>query len=149
MGIHSVTGGADASAKRVIVMSSGQEELRAELTKRGVPFKSYSVKLYDVTMEVGTVYSGNGIDWVAIENPDTHRISVSNFKDELTPAQAIAATLGSGTCKLVETEHEQEIADEFGKGTFSYWAYDCSECGYENAQCGRFCAGCGRKVVDA
>lgn len=66
----------------------------------------------------------------------------------LTPEQAIAATLGSGTCKLVETEHEQEIADEFGKGTFSYWAYDCSECGYENAQYGRFCAGCGRKVVD-
>lgn len=92
--MNSDTGGADASAKRVIVMSSGQEELRAELTKRGVPFRSYSVKLYDVTMEVGTVYSGNGIDWVAIENPDTHRISVSNFKDEMTPAQAIAATLG-------------------------------------------------------
>lgn len=54
------------------MISSGQEELRAELTKRGVPFKTYSVKLYDVTMEVGTVYSGNGIDWVAIENPDTH-----------------------------------------------------------------------------
>lgn len=127
------------------MISSGQEELRAELTKRGVPFRTYSVKLYDVTMEVGTVYSGNGIDWVAIENPDTHRISVSNFKDEMTPAQAIAATLGSGTCKLVETEHEQEV---FDGGYFSYWSWDCDECGHENAEYGRFCAGCGAKVVD-
>ena len=70
--------------------------------------------------------------------------------DGHTPDQAIEriATLGPRTCRLVETEHEQEIDDEFGKGTFSYWAYDCSECGHENAEYGRFCAGCGAKVVD-
>ena len=125
------------------MISSGQEELRAELTKRGVPFRTYSVKLYDVTMEVGTVYSGNGIDWVAIENPDTHRISVSNFKDELTPAQAIAATLGRRTCHKVRVH--MQIEDEM----------HCSECGRFLGFAGDvgappyyFCPKCGAEVVD-
>ena len=70
--------------------------------------------------------------------------------DGHTPNQAIEriSTLGAGTCHLEETEHEQEIDEEFGKGSFSYWAYDCDACGHENAEYGRFCAGCGRKVVD-
>lgn len=65
----------------------------------------------------------------------------------VTPEQAIVATLGAGTCSLVENEHEQEIAHEFGNGYFTYGSYDCDECGHENAEFGRFCAGCGRKVV--
>lgn len=126
------------------MISSGQEELRAELTKRGVPFKSYSMKLYDVTMEVGTVYSGNGIDWVAIENPDTHRIIVSNFKDELTPAQAIAATLGRGTCRNV---HEPPKDTTFWPAPH----FKCSVCGKTHVSMDYvyFCPNCGAEVVDA
>lgn len=128
----------------MIVMSSGQEELRAELTKRGVPFKTYSVKLYDVTIEVGTVYSGNGIDWVAIENPDTHRISVSNFKDELTPAQAIAATLGRRKCKNI---HEPPKDTTFWPAPH----FKCSVCGKTHVSMDYvyFCPNCGAEVVDA
>lgn len=132
---------------------TGTERLRELLDERGVPFKTYGVKLYDVTMEVGTVYSGNGIDWVAIENPDTHRISVANFKDELTPEQAVEATLGdsdataarqdgAGTC-----HNASDAADE---GYFK-----CSACGascsveWESGGWGapRHCPRCGAKVV--
>lgn len=121
------------------------------------------ININNMTDELRTMLNEYGVEWSDRWIPNTN----TNFKvnditwhaifrnggielhcEPLTPIQAIAATLGTGTCRLVETEHEQEIADEFGKGTFSYWAYDCSECGHENAEYGRFCAGCGRKVVD-
>lgn len=114
------------------------EKLRAELTKRGVKWGNPRP---DVTRYIDKY----GVNCRVM--PWTHdAVKVELYC--LTPAQAIAITLGAETCKLVETEHEQEIDNEFGKGTFSYWAYDCSECGHENAEYGRFCAGCGRKVVD-
>ena len=93
-----------------------------------------------------TYWTVGGIKWVAFESEnDTLLLNASSISD-LTPEQAIAATLGPRTCRLVETEHEQEIFD--GGGYFSYWSYDCDECGHENTEYGRFCAGCGAKVVD-
>lgn len=61
-----------------------------------------------------------------------------------TPAQAIAATLGSGTCKNV---HEPP------KNT-TFWPsphFKCSECGatHVSMEYVFYCPNCGRKVVDA
>lgn len=114
-------------------------EIRKLLKERGVRFNEFKL----MTQWAGVF--GENVEAYPIDRlPD--KLYVKHLY--LTPEQAIAATLGTGTCKLIETEHEQEMADEFGNGTFSYWAYDCSECGHENAEYGRFCAGCGRKVVD-
>lgn len=66
----------------------------------------------------------------------------------LTPEQAIAATLGRGTCK--------DIAEFRGFGTKT--EFKCSECGYEYSAVGGFgcdygdepdfnyCPNCGRRV---
>lgn len=124
------------------------EEMRHLLDEREINYCDYyrSLTYFRLIPDVEDDF------FTTVEETRTHRlilkVGFKSPKQVVDAIQAIAATLGSGTCKLVETEHEQEIADEFGKGTFSYWAYDCSECGYENAQYGRFCAGCGRKVVD-
>lgn len=62
-----------------------------------------------------------------------------------TPEQAIAATLGAGTCHLIDTQ--------FPTGDDSYFK-TCSGCGFwiynrYNWEKTRFCPHCGRKVVDA
>lgn len=118
---------------------SATDTIRAMLDERGVPFKTYVVKLYDVSMEVGTVYSSNGIDWLAIENPDTHRISVTNFKNELTPEQAIEATLGRGECHVESVQQDCNM---------TRYGWVCDRChgltiGFAAPH---FCSVCGRKV---
>ena len=59
-----------------------------------------------------------------------------------TPEQAIAATLGSGTCELVNA------AEDLGDGTSSCM---CFECGYTALDDWwdefNYCPNCGRKVV--
>ena len=112
------------------------DELRRLLDERGVEWD------YGITGATTTRFSINGIDLTF--TPMRDGLVCSTI---ITPAQAIAATLGPRTCRLVETEHEQEIAHEFGNGYFTYWSYDCDECGHENTEYGRFCAGCGAKVV--
>ena len=114
------------------------EKVRAELTKRDVKWSNWrpNITRYLDKREINC----RVMPWT----PNTVKVELYH----LTPAQAIAVTLDIETCKLVETKHERETSDEFGKYTFSYWAYDCSECGHENAEYGRFCAGCGKKVVD-
>lgn len=66
-----------------------------------------------------------------------------------TPEQAIAATLGSGTCKAIISDNLTE-----SEGTGDAWA-DCSECGHllyvltdPNSEPPNFCPNCGRRVVE-
>lgn len=63
----------------------------------------------------------------------------SELSADLTPAQAVEATLGRGTC------HECAGMED---------VFECSECGmrYEGwalKRWARYCPNCGRKVVDA
>lgn len=107
------------------------DELRRLLDERGVEW------FESVTRE--------GLTWIYRDGkairfhpwqPDTLKVSMF----DLTPAQAIAATLGSGTCHY-------EIAF-FGDG--KAW-FACSECGgmasadYDPP---KYCPHCGRRVVD-
>ena len=85
-------------------------------------------------------YEANGVPKLAVK--------VVGFTD---PAQAIAVTVGAGTCHIEETEHEREIPydlPDVDGGWYTEVTYDCDECGYENRDYNiRFCGGCGRKVV--
>ena len=90
----------------------------------------------------------NGYTRVTIHYKDgmTHFQITSNLKPPeryVTPEQAIAATVGRGTCHLRPWEMERDTG-----------FYDCMECdcGYV-ADVGdwaewHFCPNCGRKVVD-
>jgi ribosomal protein S27AE len=114
------------------------ERLRELLDERGVRW----------TYADGIVNFSDGKYWCRAwaYNDDTMCVSMGYF----TPEQAIAATLGRGTCR--------DLADtpKYGDKT----RFECSECGYEYSAVGgfgcdygdepdfRFCPNCGRKVVD-
>jgi hypothetical protein len=65
-----------------------------------------------------------------------------NVTFSMTPEQAIAATLGAGTCELVNA------AEDLGDGTSSCM---CDKCGYTALDDWwdefNFCPNCGREVV--
>ena len=67
------------------------ELLRDGLTKRGVE--------YDGRLLYETEWTVNGITWHAKECDGMLNVYVRNNDLTLTPEQAIAVTLGSGTCE--------------------------------------------------
>ena len=108
------------------------EELRKMLDERGVRWD------YGPSGASSTAFWVNGKE-----------LSFSNCRDGLvcstifTPAQAISATLGAGTCK--------NVAEPPSDGTF--WPaphFECSECGHKHVSMSYvyFCPNCGAKVVD-
>lgn len=64
----------------------------------------------------------------------------------LTPAQAVEATLGRGTCKLTPDDHYRVDAVE------TSWGCVCSACGafhkFNHGEKWAFCPSCGREVVE-
>lgn len=120
------------------------DELRRLLDEAGIEW-------HDTKIGRGfiTVYEHDGITWIVTEH-SSGRLSVKGcvkptqgHYDGMTPEQAIAATLGSGTCHKVRV-HKQ-IEDEM----------HCSKCGRFLGFAGdvgappyNFCPNCGRKVVD-
>lgn len=111
------------------------ETLRAMLDERGVEWRG-------ADRDVRTWFDVDGILWFVLEHSDGNLSANAVF---LTPEQAIAATLGPGTCHLIDTQ--------FPTGDDSYFKA-CSGCGFwiynrYNWENTRFCPHCGRKVVDA
>lgn len=102
---------------------SATDELRRMLDERGVEW----------TYGDGTVSFSDGKHWCHAwaYNDDTMCVSMGYF----TPEQAVAATLGAGTCKLTMN------------GTNG--CFGCSECLENIPPLANFCPNCGRKVVDA
>lgn len=110
--------------------STATETFRAMLDERGVEWGDDG---YPTTC---TVWVSDGVTWHGLWRDDCIELIA-----HLTPEQAIAATLGTGTC------HEVMIN--------RHWR-GCSECGYvwENMYSAGFqigpnyCPMCGAKVVD-
>jgi len=102
------------------------EKLRHLLDERGVEWD------YGITGSTTTRFSVNGTDLTF--TPMRDGLVCSTI---LTPEQAIAATLGRGTCQMETDDSCQN------------WN-SCSECGadYYTNQPINFCPNCGRKVVD-
>ena len=132
------------------------EELRRMLDYRGVEWKATKGAM-DTIWTHWDMFTGHRVH--AMDNEDgTVRIC---GEYDVTPEQAIAATLGScnctngertnGTCHM-RLAYEEEDADGF------IWPdhYECSACGanvngimpsYDTEVPPRFCPNCGRKVV--
>lgn len=115
------------------------DELRAELTKRGIEWRWEDER---TTYWYVTVDGEEWGEWTAIEMGGYLHLSFSSG-DVLTPAQAIAATLGRRTCHKVRVH--KDIEDE----------EHCSECGrflgFANdalAEPYNFCPNCGRRIVE-
>lgn len=133
-------------------MTSATDRLRALLDERGVEWRRtphYSSESIDNE----TVFRGEGIEWIANDHLNG-RLGLRALRYEVTPEQAVAATLGPGTCRDVRSED-------------ATIAFECSECGCwvaydEYWETGiyiqgegqqvhihpRYCPECGRKVVE-
>ena len=109
-------------------------ELRKLLRERGVRFNEFKL----MTQWVGAL--GESVEAYTTDTfPDTLLVKHAY----LTPEQAIAATLGSGTCKNV---HEPPKDTTFWQSPH----FKCSECGatHVSMEYVFYCPNCGRKVVD-
>ena len=127
------------------------DELRRMLDERGVEWWQ---KKRHTCWKVG---KGQDVEmWRAWEAPDGSITLKVDYIYHLTPAQAIAATLGNegvgrsndGVADLEAGTCHEAMIDRFFRG--------CSECGYMwefiygvgRCQRPNFCPNCGRKVVD-
>ena len=121
------------------------DELRRMLDERGVEWD------YGITGAVSTRFNANGVELTFIGMRDG--VTCSTI---LTPEQAIAATVGRGTCEADETETIKcwvKCKDEPSTERMELiHVMECSECGhtYEHVNGDyEFCPRCGRKRVDA
>ena len=114
-------------------MESSTKILRRLLDERGVEYDTDDEDGYELTEWIA-----NGLEWEA----DSCGELVSLMSVMLiTPEQAIAATLGRGTCNVEWREN--------GWGTRTRHCGKCGadlDCDTRNRQ--NYCPNCGRKVVD-
>ncbi len=129
-------------------MTSATDELRRLLDERGVEWWQSANTLGCVFTRWHSPLFGDEV--VAMENGKEGLVLFDHF---MTPAQAIDATLGPGTCR-----------DLSGTGANGEQVFNCSECGcvlslYDrdgsNNLCTsfifdypRYCPECGRRVVE-
>ena len=121
-------------------MTSATEKLRRLLDERGVEWAEYGDG-YTLLRHGGREYT--------VQPNICNRLIVTN----LTPEQAIAATLGAGTCTADETETWECVCDQIGRygKRVTVHVMECSECGhtYEHVNGDyEFCPHCGRRVVE-
>lgn len=113
------------------------EELRRLLDERGVEWRRtphYSSESIDNE----TVFRGDGIEWYANDHLNG-RLGLRAVRYEVTPAQAVDATLGRGECH-----------DDSGAAPLFFSCSECGCCHLRNVayvDMPRYCPKCGRKVV--
>ena len=122
---------------------SATEQLRKMLDERGVEWKSGEARplLTQIRQD------GHTIKFHAWQ-PGTLKVSMFN----LTPEQAISATVGAGTCEADETELIPFVHADGDISKVDYiHVMECTECGhtYEHVNGDyEYCPRCGRKRRD-
>ena len=115
--------------------------LRRLLDERGVEWGDDG---YPTTC---TVWASDDIVWHGLWRDDCIELIA-----HLTPEQAIAATLGAGTCEADETDLIPFVRADSGDFEVDYiHVMECTECGhvYEHVNGDyEFCPRCGRKRKD-
>lgn len=112
------------------------DELRRLLDERGVEWRKaphYSGESQDNE----TIFEGNGIEWYTNDHMNG-RLGLRALRYEVTPEQAVEATLGRGECHVAYKHPEYPCSnDEI-----------CSECGasFYFIEEVNYCPNCGRKV---
>ena len=113
------------------------DELRRLLDERGVEWKAGDTYRLFVT----SWKDADGHGWTFVEYRDGSFSKLTAY--HLTPAQAVEATLGRGTCKNV---HEPPRNTTFWPAPH----FKCSECGatHVSMEYVFYCPNCGREVVE-
>lgn len=127
-------------------MTSATERLRALLDERGVEWRRtphYSSESQDNE----TVFAGDGIEWLANDHLNG-RLGLCAVRYEVTPEQAVAATLGPGTCEVEESWHgESEMVEYRCTACDEYMAVEVVK--PDGAQRPNYCPNCGARVIGA
>ena len=136
----------------VLLMTSrmtATDELRRLLDERGIEYEPIdSVRSPNRRTLWGKVERGKGIlgldaKYETIEFKKGMRLTIS----DCSPAQAVEATLGRGTCRFIDEDNFNET-----EGCDAYSWFRCSACGWMFDECDRwlttmsYCPNCGRKV---
>ena len=120
---------------------SPSEELRAMLDERGI-------KWWQGNDEQKTLWESNGLTWEYFnnDNGDAWLGFLGACEQDITPEQAIAATVGAGTCHM---EVHDNLAETEGMG--EVWL-ECDECHWQmplepTTPRFKYCPNCRAKVV--
>ena len=124
---------------------SATDELRRLLDERGAEWRKaphYSSESQDNE----TIFEGNGIEWYVNDHMNG-RLGLRALRYEVTPEQAVEATLGKGTCRVVS---KLLIEGEYVPAEYYEFEMECGEgFKWDESEPPRYCPNCGRKVVDA
>ena len=113
------------------------ESLRAMLDERGVEWWQSANTLGCIFTRWYSPLFGDEV--CAMENGDGE---LELFSHLMTPEQAVAATLGAGTCKV-----DAEIKWNWDRLEPPTWYLSCGH-RYEGGERPRYCPRCGRRVVE-
>lgn len=124
------------------------EELRALLDERGVKWGNIRRDGSESNFLTEYQFDDNGGKAVVIERAIGGGLSVEIHRYNLTPAQAVEATLRRGECHMT-------LRDDI-RGHAYQDTYECSECGEQvtrdtfmgESEPPKFCPNCGREVVE-
>lgn len=119
------------------------DELRRMLDERGVEWRKtphYSSESQDNE----TVFAGDGIEWYANDHLNG-KLGLRAARYEVTPEQAIEATLGRGTCHITVQDNMTET-----EGMGDVWL-ECDACGWQmplepSTPRFNYCPNCGARV---
>ena len=126
---------------------SATERLREMLDERGVEWESKDVE--GIPGFHDTRWNAYDVRWCYVEFVGNNYTKLGPSGEfHCTPEQAIAATLGSGTCEMETDDSELELIASSHEDT---WAYKCSACDwsfrYDRGIKPNYCPNCGTKVV--
>lgn len=127
-------------------MTSATDNLRRLLDERGVEWRKtphYSSESQDNE----TIFEGNGIEWYANDHLNG-RLGLRTARYEVTPAQAIDATLGRGTCEVIgfDDGYDEGLDGEWFALAPATWFLSCDHEAHGRRP--SYCPVCGRKVVE-
>ena len=120
------------------------DELRRMLDERGVKWGNIRRDGSESNFLTEWQFDGNEGNVVATERAIGGELSVEIHRYHLTAAQAIDATLGRGTCKMVvDNNHRVD-------NVTTSWGCVCSSCGgfhkFTHGDGWAYCPSCGRAV---
>ena len=116
------------------------ERLRAMLDERGVEWEACRVPTLRSELAATFWHDRDGNPCSALEGADDVPDGMLSVQANLTPEQAIEATLGRGECRLIPTRDKPRSK----KPTLT-----CSECGWWTDRINdewRYCPSCGKRV---
>ena len=116
-------------------MSSATDTIRAMLDERGVEWTEPNNKARSHT----TYWTAGFLRCIAVEFNDG-MVSIASSSGDITPEQAVEATLGRGECELIHTRD---------KPRSKALTLTCSECGWWTDRINdewRYCPRCGKRV---